>query len=87
MKTVEVRGFGSPEHLVWIDAPTPRPGPGEMLLRLAACGLNHADLLMRQGTYLGGPRPPFRPGMEAAGTVEEVGPAAPGGIPGPVPGT
>lgn len=89
MKTVEVRGFGGPEHLVWIDAPTPRPGPGELLLRLAACGLNHADLLMRQGAYLGGPRPPFCPGMEAAGTVEEVGPGAPAGAPAgaPVPGT
>jgi NADPH2:quinone reductase len=73
VKTVEVLGFGGPEHLAWTEAPTPRPGAGEILLRLAACGLNHADLLMRQGTYLGGPRPPFRPGMEAAGTVEELG--------------
>lgn len=85
MKTVEVRGFGGPEHLVWIEAPTPRPGAGELLLRLAACGLNHADLLMRQGTYLGGPRPPFCPGMEAAGMVEEVGTGVPAGF--PVPGT
>jgi NADPH:quinone reductase len=85
LKTVEVQGFGGPERLAWIPAPTPRPGAGELLLRLAACGLNHADLLMRQGTYLGGPRPPFRPGMEAAGTVEELGPAAPAGA--PVPGT
>src|SRR6185312_12395951 len=83
LKTVEVRGFGGPEHLAWIEAPPPRPGAGELLLRLAACGLNHADLLMRQGTYLGGPRPPFRPGMEAAGTVEEVGPGTPPGAPAP----
>src|SRR6185295_5743805 len=77
----EVRGFGGPERLHWIEAPTPEPGAGELLLRLQACGLNHADLLMRQGAYVGGPRPPFRPGMEAAGTVEEVGPAAPAGAP------
>jgi NADPH:quinone reductase len=83
LRTVEVRGFGGPEHLAWIEAPTPRPGAGELLLRLAACGLNHADLLMRQGTYLGGPRPPFYPGMEAAGTVEEVGPGVPAGAPEP----
>jgi len=50
---------------------------------LAASGLNHADLLMRQGVYLGGPRPPFRPGMEAAGTVEEVGSGVPEGAPEP----
>ena len=83
MRTVEVLGFGGPEHLAWIEAPTPRPGAGELLLRIEACGLNHADLLMRQGTYLGGPRPPFRPGMEAAGTVEEVGPGAPADAPEP----
>lgn len=83
MKTVEVLGFGGPERLAWTAVPTPRPGAGELLLRLAACGLNHADLLMRQGVYLGGPRPPFRPGMEAAGTVEEVGPGAPAGAPPP----
>ena len=83
MKAVEVLGFGGPENLVLREVPTPRPGQGELFLRLAACGLNHADLLMREGTYLGGPRPPFRPGMEAAGTVEEVGPGVPAGFPGP----
>ncbi len=75
MKAVEVRAFGGPECLRWVAAPTPRPGRGEVLLRVAACGLNHADLLMREGDYLGGPRPPFRPGMEAAGVIEETGAA------------
>jgi NADPH:quinone reductase len=74
MRTVEVRAFGGPECVDVVEAPTPAPGAGEVLLRLAACGLNHADLLMRDGDYLGGPRPPFRPGMEAAGTVEAIGP-------------
>lgn len=75
MKAVEVQAFGGPQELHWVEASTPRPGVGEVLLRVAACGLNHADLLMREGDYLGGPRPPFRPGMEAAGVVQEVGPA------------
>ncbi len=75
MKAVEVRAFGGTECLHWVETPTPRPGKGEILLRVAACGLNHADLLMREGDYLGGPRPPFRPGMEAAGVVEETGSA------------
>jgi NADPH2:quinone reductase len=83
VRTVEVLGFGGPERLAWTEAPTPRPAAGEVLLRLEACGLNHADLLMRQGVYLGGPRPPFRPGMEAAGMVEELGPGAPAGTPPP----
>ncbi len=74
MKAVEVRAFGGPENLHWVDVEAPRPGPGEVLLRVAACGLNHADLLMREGDYLGGPKPPFRPGMEAAGVVEDTGP-------------
>jgi NADPH2:quinone reductase len=81
VKTVEVRAFGGPEQLSVVEAPVAPPGAGELLLRLAACGLNHADLLMRQGAYLGGPRPPFRPGMEAAGTVEAVGPDALEGAP------
>lgn len=75
MRTVEVRALGGPDRLELVEAPTPRPGGGEVLLRLAACGLNQADLLMREGNYLGGPRPPFHPGMEAAGTVEAAGPA------------
>lgn len=73
MKTVVVEGFGGPERLRLVERPTPRPGPGEVLLRLEACGLNFSDLLMRRGEYLGGPRPPFHPGMEAAGVVEAVG--------------
>jgi NADPH:quinone reductase len=75
---VQVRAFGGPEQLELVESSPARPGPGEVLLRVASCGLNHGDLLMRQGLYLGGPRPPFRPGMEAAGTVEEVGDPLPG---------
>ncbi len=72
-RTVVVEGFGGPERLGWSAGPVPRPGRGEVLLRLEACGLNFSDLLMRRGEYVGGPRPPFRPGMEAAGVVAAVG--------------
>ena len=61
----------------------PRPGPGELRIRVAACGLNFADLLMIGGTYQERPALPFVPGMEFAGTVAELGP----GTTGPAPGT
>ena len=47
----------------------PRPGPGELRIRVAACGLNFADLLMIGGTYQERPALPFVPGMEFAGTT------------------
>ena len=59
------------------------PGPGEVLVRNRACGLNFADLLMIRGKYQETPEPPFTLGMEAAGVVEALGP----GLVGPEPGT
>jgi len=57
-----------------VNLPLPRPGPGEVRLRIAACGLNFADLLMLKGAYQERPTPPFTLGMELAGTVEALGP-------------
>jgi NADPH2:quinone reductase len=65
------------------DLPRPTPGPGEICLRIAACGLNFADLLMIKGAYQDTPEPPFTLGMEVAGVVEALGP----GTDGPAPGT
>jgi NADPH2:quinone reductase len=56
------------------DLPVPVPGPGEVLVRVAACGLNFADLLMLAGTYQDTPPRPFVPGLELAGHVERLGP-------------
>ncbi|MBW6506284.1 MAG: NADPH:quinone oxidoreductase family protein [Rhodobacteraceae bacterium] len=53
--------------------PLPQPGPGEVRLKIAACGLNFADLLMVDGTYQERPTLPFTLGLELAGTVEAVG--------------
>lgn len=61
----------------------PEPGPGEVRIRVAACGLNFADLLMIAGKYQDTPEPPFTLGMEIAGTVDACGP----GVRGPAPGT
>lgn len=64
------------------DLPRPAPGPGEISLRIAACGLNFADLLMIKGAYQDTPEPPFTLGMEVAGTVEALGPDTDGPAPG-----
>ncbi|HEX4090458.1 MAG TPA: zinc-binding dehydrogenase [Trebonia sp.] len=65
------------------DAPTPRPGDGEVLIRVAAAGVNVADISKARGAFLGGPQPPYVAGFEAAGEIVTVGP----GVTGPPPGT
>jgi len=72
MKAWLVDTLGRPPRLA--DLPRPVPGPGEALLRVAAAGLNFADLLMAEGRYQDRPGLPFIPGMELAGVVEEAGP-------------
>lgn len=76
-----VREFGADPVLA--EAPLPVPGPGEVRVRIAACGLNFADLLLIRGTYQERPALPFVPGMELAGTVEALGP----GVTAPAPGS
>lgn len=73
MRAAQVGGFGDVDRIDLVDLPRPRPGTGEVLVRVKACGLNYSDALQRQGLYLGGPRPPFVPGIEAAGVVERSG--------------
>ena len=55
------------------DIPAPHPGNGEIAVRISACGLNFADLLMLKGEYQDTPDTPFTLGMEVAGTVEALG--------------
>ncbi len=64
------------------DLPIPEPGPGEVRLRIRACGLNFADLLMAKGTYQEIPPMPFVMGLELAGTVDALGPGVTGLVPG-----
>jgi NADPH2:quinone reductase len=56
-----------------VRRPLPPPGPGTIRLDIAACALNHADLLMAEGRYQERPEPPFTPGLEMAGTVAALG--------------
>ena len=65
------------------DLDMPAPGPGEVAIRIEACGLNFADLLMIEGRYQDTPATPFVPGLEVCGTVEACGP----GVETPAPGT
>lgn len=64
------------------DLPDPQPGPGEARVRITACALNFADLLMAEGRYQDTPPLPFTPGLELAGVVETLGPATDGPPPG-----
>ena len=73
MRAVEIIRPGGPEQLSVHEVPDPTPGRGEVLVEVAAAGVNRADLLQREGHY---PPPPGAspwPGLEASGTVEAVG--------------
>jgi NADPH2:quinone reductase len=73
MKRVLVEEFGGPEVIQVVDAPMPRPAEGEILVRVLASGVSFTDSQIRAGTYMGGPKPPFTPGYELVGVVEELG--------------
>ncbi len=74
MKAIRIHETGGPEvmHLEEIDAPTPKAG--EILIKVAAAGINYADLAQRAGTYLTRTRTPMTLGIEVAGTVADLGP-------------
>src|SRR5436305_935892 len=75
VKRVVVDRFGGPEVLSVIDDADPRPGPGEVRVRVLAAGVSFTDAQLRAGTYIaGGPKPPFTPGYELVGVVDELGP-------------
>jgi NADPH2:quinone reductase len=73
MKAIQVHQFGGPEVLQLQEIPTPKPGPGEVLVRVHAAGVNPYDTYMRAGTYAIKPQLPYTPGSDAAGVVEAVG--------------
>jgi NADPH:quinone reductase len=72
MKAIRVAQAGGPEVLELIDLPVPSPGPGQILVRVAASGVNFMDVGMRTGRYPGVTFP-LIPGGEASGTVEAAG--------------
>jgi NADPH:quinone reductase-like Zn-dependent oxidoreductase len=72
MRAVRIHSPGPPEVLVYEDAPTPSPRPGEVLVRVAACGVNRLDAWVRGGRYKSAL--PRIVGTDIAGEVAEVGP-------------
>lgn len=75
MTVIAIREPGGPEVLVPETRPVPRPGAGEVLIRVAAAGVNRPDVLQRMGFYPPPPGASDLPGLEVAGTVVAVGPA------------
>jgi putative PIG3 family NAD(P)H quinone oxidoreductase len=73
MTAIDPETPGGPEVLVPVERPVPRPGPGELLIRVAAAGVNRPDVLQRKGGYPPPPGAPSIPGLELAGEVVAVG--------------
>ena len=72
MKAIRIEGFGGPDVLRLAELPVPSPGPGQIVARVEAAGVNFIDIYHRTGLY---PNPlPLVPGMEGAGVVTAVGP-------------
>jgi NADPH2:quinone reductase len=72
MRAVRVHAFGGPENLRLEDLPVPEPGPGQLLVRVAAAGVNPIDAILRRGERPGLTLP-MGVGGEASGTIERVG--------------
>jgi NADPH2:quinone reductase len=83
VKAILVRQFGEPDVMRLEEVPDPAPGPGEILLRVRAAGVNPVETYIRKGAYARKPELPYTPGADAAGSVEAVG----DGVGWPAPGT
>ena len=73
MQAIDPATAGGPEVLIPVERPVPRPGPGEVLIRVAAAGVNRPDVLQRKGGYPPPPGAPSIPGLEVAGTIAALG--------------
>src|SRR5260370_15899748 len=73
MRAVMCRQFGPPESLTLEDVDDPRPGAGEVVIDVHACGVNFPDVLIIEDKYQFKPPLPFSPGSEVAGVVAELG--------------
>ncbi|QKG19199.1 NADPH:quinone oxidoreductase family protein [Actinomadura verrucosospora] len=83
MRALQQTSLHGPKELRLVtDAPVPAPGPGEVLIRVTAAGVNFVDVSQSRGTFAGGPQPPYLAGIEGAGEVTAVGEGVTGMEPG-----
>lgn len=78
MKEIRIERHGAPEVLQYKDVADPEARAGQVRIRVRAAGINFADILARLGFYPDAPKPPFTPGLEASGEVEQTGPEVKG---------
>ena len=76
MKAIQIQATGGPEVLQLVELEIPEPGPGQVLIRVEAVGVNFIEIYFRKGVYKA--TLPLTPGSEAAGTVEKLGPGVSG---------
>ena len=76
MNAIQISAVGGPEVLQPTELPIPEPGPGQVLIRIEAVGVNFIEIYFRKGVYKA--TLPLVPGSEAAGTVEKLGPGVAG---------
>jgi putative PIG3 family NAD(P)H quinone oxidoreductase len=82
MHAVVITEPGGPEVLQWTEVPDPHPGPGEVLIDVAASAVNRADMMQRQGFYPPPKDAPPYPGLECSGTIAALGEGVTGWHPG-----
>jgi NADPH2:quinone reductase len=73
MKAIRVHQFGEPDAMRLEEVEDPKPGPGQVVVRVRAAGVNPVDTYIRAGLYANKPPLPYTPGIDAAGIVESVG--------------
>jgi NADPH2:quinone reductase len=78
MIAIEIREPGEPEVLVPVERPMPVPGAGDVLIRVAAAGVNRPDVFQRRGRYAPPPGASDIPGLEVSGAIEALGPGVSG---------
>ncbi len=74
MRAITISAPGGPDVLTWTEVDDPTAAPGEVVIRVAAAGVNRADVLQRMGNYNPPPGSPTWPGLECSGVIESVGP-------------
>ncbi|MBO9641623.1 MAG: NADPH:quinone oxidoreductase family protein [Pseudacidovorax sp.] len=73
MRALQVPGYGPDDRITLQTLPPPLPAPGEVRIRVQACGISYVDLLLARGAYQVRPPPPFVPGSEYSGIVDAIG--------------